>query len=441
MVDALDAARAQVTAALARVPVGSVKNGTVVVNTARPLSTTLDDWMKLTVNEGKTALADVVSAITYIMGANAEQLDASRPNAKVAAHVVLGRMATMRSLSSGDDAAFIAECNPLEVHVLGPLAPHASHKAAIVEAIGLATQYCTRALGIFAYNALSIAICNHIHTPRVTRHLASTTYLLSPYQAATGNRMDNAGPIMHCMFHPFPASAFSEACRSKKWKQATIKLGYSNLTKRIPIKATDTAIAMNYRALYTTASGYTTRGVGIPAKMGPTAAMTKHIAQYAAAVLRPSTADSGETGPPAAVNADAVKAENIQAPAASVDASETKKSEPSAYPVLYVDVAEEILRADSLVLRVPAAILVGYLHGCLCQAHDDDEMSLKEAHKVHKMTILGSPAFGTLASAADTAGSYAIGLELGKVKPTKEQLRGALMDTLSRGAALVSSIV
>merc|ERR1712238_411216 len=62
--------------------------------------------------------------------------------------------------------------------------------------------------------------------------------------------------VMHDCFHPLTSVEKSNAAREVRAQAFLTGLQFDNLRKRIPVKASDSAVAINYETLYRKARGY-----------------------------------------------------------------------------------------------------------------------------------------------------------------------------------------
>jgi len=140
---------------------------------------------------------------------------------------------------------------------------------------------------------------------------------------------------------------------------------FDNLRKRVPVKAPDSGIAINYETLYKKARAYHHTPADLPIGLAPPANLALVRTDYAT----------------------------------------------SATPAqLAVVVAR--LRVLSADLEEPSAYLTGFILGREAASLGDADLTLKEAQRT--TTILGSPAYGR--AAAEYSGTFTKGKEQGYKK-------------------------
>ncbi|MGH8335427.1 MAG: hypothetical protein ACRETL_01070 [Gammaproteobacteria bacterium] len=185
------------------------------------------------------------------------------------------------------------------------------------------------------------------------------------------------------MFHPVAETLKSNAARNVAARVLMTRLKFDNLRKRIPVKAPDSGIAINYPVLYRKARGYRYNPEHLPNTLAPPANVGLAIAAYEAA----ATADE-----------------------------------------LAVAVAR--LRELSEVLEEPSAYLAGFTLGCEARATGDIDLDLRTAART--TTILGFPAYkraaGEFSGTFITAKEHAFAAVNRAIKPAK---RGGALGALA----------
>lgn len=202
----------------------------------------------------------------------------------------------------------------------------------------------------------------------MTKKLATTTIsLLGMKDFFDANTpVEAEGCIMHDLFHPVSYAIKSNLARNVEWATALTKLNFDNLRKRVPAKASDCGIALNFPTLLRKARSYEHTVNDLPTALMAPPGLTIAIAQYQ---------------------------------------SETD-------PARHQLVVEE-LRKMSQTLVIPSVFVAGFMLGRERRAHNDPDMTLRLAAKTN--TILGSPAYER--SAGEHAGIFAQGCALGFVPP------------------------
>jgi hypothetical protein len=242
------------------------------------------------------------------------------------------------------------------------LVVHADHEEAVEDALEKWSTVAARFMGLFYYNAISYETHAHHHLPAKTKKLATTTIVLAGLQDWIAGDAEKEGSIFHDLFHPLSDTEKSNAARRVAARQHLSDLKFDNLRKRIPVKAPDSGVAINYPVLYRKAKAYRHDPGHIPASLAPPANVAVAITAYETA------AD------PAALMA-----------------------------------AVQRLRRLSEELAEPSAYLAGFILGREAHALGDNDLDLNTAKKT--TTILGSPAYAR--AAGEFSGSFAAGKESG----------------------------
>lgn len=396
---ALAAALAAVQAILDNVADGGVQNGTFVSNTAMPASSHVRPRAKWVLKAGAKAgspadnasIADSVCWMSRVDESTAS-LAAIPSDDKIdplmAVIVTLGRAAAWKyfGMNTGN-------LNAAETHVIPAVDPpaviHADHEAMVVTALNAWSSMATRFTGVLWYNSLSFETANHHHKPEVTKRLATTTVtLLGMEDFFTTNAASQAeGIVMHDMFHPVAFDLKSALARNQEWAKALTKLNFDNLRKRIPVKASDCGLALNYPVLIGKARTYPHEAEDLPDELNVPEELTLSINAYKAA---------------------------------------TTENE--------VENAVAELRAMSEFLAMPSAYVVGFVLGRERRASDDEDLTLRAASKTN--TILGSPAYKRVAG--EHPGVFNIGTTRGWTKPSRgtvDKATETMKASIRRGVA------
>jgi hypothetical protein len=243
-----------------------------------------------------------------------------------------------------------------------PLAVHADHEQAVAEALAKWSTVSARYMGLFYYNSISYETSSHHHLPAQTKRLASTTILLAGLQDFVAGDAEKEGSIFHDMFHPLSDTEKSNAARRIAAREHLSNLKFDNLRKRIPVKAPDSGVAINYSVLYRKARAYRHSPEHLPDTLAPPANLAMAIADYEAAA-----------------NANDLVA------------------------------AVSMLRNLSEELVEPSAYLAGFILGREASSLGDADLDLRTAART--TTILGSPAYAR--AAGEFSGTFAAGKENG----------------------------
>lgn len=353
------------------VAANGVANGTHYVNTASPLSSHVREAMKWLLRARAPPDAPVQATLVECICAMARvELDAAGTTAEankvpveVAVLASIARLAFAR-YTNLDAAGLTASETTILPAATAALVVHADHEAAVSDALKKWANFAPRLMAIGWYNAISFETADHHHLPAKTRKLARTTMALTGLTELLATTADGLaeGCLYHDMFHPLSVVKKSMMARDRSAKPALEAIKYSNLAKRIPVKAGDCGVAINYPALYRKSVGYSQNAGDIPATMVPPAAVTDAIAAYEAAATT------------AALTAAVAR-----------------------------------LRAMSLALAEPSVYLAGYMLGKDRRSSENPDLTLREAKVTN--TILGSPAYQR--EAGENPGTFALGISKG----------------------------
>lgn len=397
---ALAAAFASVHAVINNIVQGGVQNGNHVTNTAMPASSHVRPRAKWVLRASKTAGDDpdnaaLVDSVCWMSRVDSSAADRNAMAADekldpvMAVIITLGRAAAWKYFGMN-----VGHLNAAETHVIPAAEPamvvHVDHEATVVTALNTWSMMASRMTGVMWYNALSFETANHHHKPEATKRLATTTItLLGLEDFFTANAAAQAeGVIMHDMFHPVGFDLKASLARNQEWAKALTKLNFDNLRKRIPVKASDCGLALNYPVLISKAKTYPHEAEDLPEELNVPAELTVVINRYKAA-------------------ATAEQVENA--------------------------IAE--LRAMSEHLAMPSAYVVGFVLGRERRSSDDEDLTLRAASKTN--TILGSPAYARVAS--EHPGVFNIGTTRGWAKPSKATVAKATAEmklAIRHGVAL-----
>lgn len=378
------AALAAARRAIDSIPLSGVQNGNFVVNTAMPASSHVRArarWVLKGVLNADPVEPDLADAICWAsradMDANARTALAADEKIDIGLSVALAlaRAAAWRYFGMTPGSIWAAEVEVLP-HADAVMVIHADHVQAVVDGVAFWSGLSTRMPGILWYNSISFETCNHHHMPDVTKRLATTTITLLGLKEffAANVAIAAEGLIMHDTYHPVAHDIKSTLARNKAWSDALTGLGFDNLRKRVPIKASDCAIAINYPVLLAKARTYAHSAKDLPTEL----------------------------------NVPGELATAIQAYEGAADAAAVR-------------VAVDELRAMSAHLMEASVYVAGFMLGRDRRASDDEDMTLKLAAKNN--TILGSPAYKR--GAGEFPGAWNAGLTAGWAKPTKAETAAA----------------
>jgi hypothetical protein len=160
------------------------------------------------------------------------------------------------------------------------LAVHADHAQAVADALRDFSGPGARYMGLVYYVAISYETCNHHHHPQVTKKLAKTTILLTGLQDWIAGNAEREGSVFHDLFHCVADTVKSNAARDVGARQHLSDLKFDNLRKRIPVKAPDSGVALNYEVLYRKARAYHHDPNDLPATLAPPANLAPAVQAY-----------------------------------------------------------------------------------------------------------------------------------------------------------------
>jgi hypothetical protein len=361
---ALEAAIATVDAAIAAIPERGLANGVPFANSAMPSTSHVREHLKWPINLDGTP-RPLVDHICQYAKVNESSVDRAKVTTKAdietAVIVAVARLSAQRyygwtraSFNANETIIFPAATPASVIH-----ADHAVEVArALTEWAGVATRY----MGLVYYVSISYETHNHHHLPAATKKLASTTIALSGLKDWIAGNADREGSVFHDMFHCLSDTVKSNAARQVLAREHLSGLKFDNLRKRIPVKAPDSGVAINYAVLFAKASAYRHAPEHLPTAIAPPANLADAVAMYEAA------------GTPDALT-----------------------------------VAVARLRRLSDALAEPSAYLAGFILGCECRATEDIDLDLRTAART--TTILGSPAYAR--AAGEYSGTFAAGKENG----------------------------
>lgn len=355
---------ATVTAAIEAVPMNGLANGAPFANSAMPNTSHIRPHLKwpIAASGATRSLVDHVCHYAAVDVSIAER-NAIPHKAEIAVAVIvaIARLAAQRYYGW-----VRGSFTPTETVVLPDEAPakvvHADHEAEVAAALEEWAGVATRFMGLVYYVAISYETHNHHHLPAATKKLATTTIAMSGLKEWIAGNAEREGCVFHDMFHCLTDTVKSNAARSLSAREHLSGLKFDNLRKRIPVKAPDSGVAINYAVLYTKARAYRHHPETLPDVLGPPANLAVAVRGY-------------ET----AATPEALRA------------------------------AVERLRLFSDALAEPSAYLAGFILGCEARATGDQDMDLRMASRT--TTILGSPAYAR--AAGEFSGTFASGKENG----------------------------
>jgi len=361
---ALQATVAVVEAAIAAIADNGFANGVPYANSATPATSHVRAHLKWIISDDGTprTLTDHICHYAAVhLDTAGRTATADKADVETAVIVAVARLSAARYYG-WTRASF----NASEVVTIPLATParvvHADHEQAVADALTAFAPSAARYMGLFYYNSISYETSNHHHLPAVTKRLATTTILLSGLKDWIAGDAEKEGSVFHDMFHPLSDTEKSNAARKVAAREHLSGLKFDNLRKRIPVKAPDSGVALNYAVLYTKAIGYRHDVAHLPTTLAAPANLAAAVAAY-------------ET---AATPADVV-------------------------------VAVARLRRLSAALEEPSAYLAGFILGCEARATNDADLELRTAART--TTILGSPAYARAAS--EFSGTFATAKENG----------------------------
>jgi len=361
---ALEAAIATVDAVIAAIPEKGLANGAPFANSSMPSTSHVREHLKWPINEDGSprTLVDHICQYAKVGESAVERAKvADKADVETAVIVAVARLAAQRYYGWTTASFNASEMVTLSVGTAASHV-HADHAATVAKALTEWAGVATRYMGLVYYVSISYETHNHHHLPAATKKLASTTIALSGLKDWIAGNAEREGSVFHDMFHPLSDTVKSNAARQVLAREHLSGLKFDNLRKRIPVKAPDSGVAINYAVLFAKASAYRHAPEHLPAAIAPPANLADAVAVYEAA-------DS----------ADALTA------------------------------AVARLRKLSDALAEPSAYLAGFILGCECRATEDIDLDLRTAART--TTILGSPAYAR--AAGDYSGTFAAGKENG----------------------------
>lgn len=360
----LAAAIAASEAAIAAIPNGGLANGLPYANTAMPTTSHIRAHLKWPINDDDSprSLADSICRYARVeLDKAGRAAEPNKAEVEVAAIVAVARAAAWRYYGFTRGSLSAAESEVLAAGT-AELTVHADHEDEVAEALTKWATPAARYMGLFYYNSISYETASHHHLPVQTKKLATTTISLTGLKDWVAGNPEREGSIFHDMFHPLSDTEKSNAARRVGARQHLSDLKFDNLRKRIPVKAPDSGVAINYLVLYRKAKAYRHLPAHLPDGLAPPASLAAAITAYESA-------------------ADA---------AALVSAVGR-------------------LRQFSEELTEPSAYLAGFILGCEAKTTNDADLDLRTAAR--STTILGSPAYAR--AAGEFSGSFATGKENG----------------------------
>jgi hypothetical protein len=362
---------------ISAVPENAVRNGTPYSNTAVPTSTHVRErarWVIAEDGAGAFQLASLEQTICWmanLSGASTQRNALAltdRLDIEVATMMALGRAAMWRLFRMSEADLVMSECHILTAAEMAETI-HNDYSAAVTTALKDWASFAGRLPGIAWYNALSFESCNHHHLPAKTKKLATTTIALlgmkEYFDAHTAEEAE--GCVMHDMYHPVAYHLKSQLARNTQWAGALSAIHFDNLRKRVPVKAADCGVALNFQSLVEKARTYPHTVKDLPAALEPPTALRAAVATYATEV------------------------------------------DPARVREVVAD-----LRVMSRELVIPSVYVAGFILGRDKRSSDDVDLSLKEAAKTN--TILGCPAYAR--GAAEHPGVFSQGVAAGWKKPS-----------------------
>jgi hypothetical protein len=359
-----DSALTAAERAIAAIPDGGLANGAPYANTAMPSTSHIRAHLKWPIADDGTPreLVDHIARYSRVDVDTAGRAAVSeKADIEVAVIVAVARAAAWRYYGWSTVSLNVAETDVVPA-ATASLAVHADHQAAVADALLKWAAPAARYMGLFYYNSISYETSSHHHLPAVTKKLAATTIVLSGLKDWMAGDLEKEGSIFHDTFHPLSDTEKSNAARRIAARPHLSNLKFDNLRKRIPVKAPDSGIAINYPVLYRKAMAYRHNPAHLPTTLAPPANVAAAIAAYEAATT-----------------------------AAEVMTAVTH------------------LRAISDALTEPSAYLAGFILGREAAAAQDVDLDLRTAART--TTILGSPAYAR--AAGEYSGSFVAGKESG----------------------------
>jgi len=382
LVDAVAVAQLVLTA----IPVGGLANGVPYANAAMPNTSHVRTHLAWPVEQNGTAR----SLVDHICRYSSAHLDTAARNAtadrceiEVAVIVAIARTAAWRYYGWGTASLTAAEMVVVPNNT-ADFVVHADHEAAVIAALTTWAAPAARFVGLFYYNAISYETSAHHHLPAKTKKLASTTILLSGLKDWIAGNPEREGIVFHDCFHPVSDTEKSNAARRVSARDHLTNLRFDNLRKRIPVKAPDSGVAINYANLFMKARAYLHTPSDLPEGLAPPPSLAAAIGAYEAATTAQDLVD-----------------------------------------------AVSKLRKMSEHLAEPSAYLAGFILGREASSTNDVDLDLRTAART--TTILGSPAYAR--AAGEFSGSFTAGRERG----FKQVVQGTADQVIGRCLAGVDS--
>lgn len=361
---ALVAAVTATEAAIAAIAQDGMANGVPFANTAMPTTSHIRAHLKWPMNADGTTrtLVDHICRYgSFHLDTAGRDAVASKADADVAVIIAVARAAAWRYFGWTTVALNVSETVPIPT-TDAALTVHADHQVAVAEALTEWTNVATRYMALVFYNSISYETSNHHHLPAATKKLATTTIQLAGLKEWIAGNAEREGSVFHDMFHCVSDTIKSNAARNLLARELLSNLKFDNLRKRIPVKAPDSGIAINYSVLYRKARAYRHDPGHLPDTLAAPTALSTAIAAYETAAN------------PAALTTAVAR-----------------------------------LRTMSDALAEPSSYLAGFILGCEARATGDADLDLRTAART--TTILGSPAYAR--AAGEFSGTFATGKENG----------------------------
>jgi hypothetical protein len=378
-------------ATIAAAPVSGFGNGTPYVNNAVPAHghvTAVAKWPVIT-GTPKTFTDLETAIVTYAQAAGDTATrtaigDDDKMDFESAVIVAVARATFARFFGLAPADVSVAESQTVTA-----VTAHADHHDALKKAIDEWALPAARYMGLAWYNGISVETSAHNHLPAKTKKLWTTTRDLLKLKDffATNARRENW--VAHDAFHPLSDVVKSKLARNKQSKAVLVNLKLGNLAKRIPVKAPDTGVALNYPSLASKAFGYSHTPADLPSSLRPPKALIDAIGAY-------------------------VEADDATAAADAVSA----------------------LQRISVALEEPSAYLAGFILGKDSVSTDNSDLTLREARATN--TILGSPAYERASS--NYPGTFDAGRRAGRARMSRYAQRLADDGRAPRLAGQVSGL-
>lgn len=355
---------ASADAIIAAITANGLANGHEYFNTAMPGTSHVKTHNRWPMNADGTTR----SLIDHICRYSSAHLDtvgmagvAEKEDIDTAVIVAVARGSAYRYY--GWSAASLSPAERIDLAAgTAALAVHGDHQDAVATAILKWSAVAPRYMGLFFYNSISYETICHNHLPAVSKKLAKTTITLTGLTDFISGNPERENAIFHDCFHVPTPTEKSNAARNVQARDHLSGIKFDNLRKRIPVKAPDSGVALNYTVLHTKANAYHHAPDHIPKALAPPANLAAAITAYEGA-----------------------------ATAADLRAAVT------------------LLRALSTALEEPSAYLAGFILGREANATGDEDLDLRTAKRT--TTILGSPAYAR--AAGEFSGTFAFGKKNG----------------------------